>query len=290
MTRPGEGGAGGRLRGGRGSLVPDAVAGEYAVGAKVPVWTWEVPTYFAVGAVAAGSSLLAWASGRVGDEGLARLARRNAAIAAALCPPLLVSDLGRPERFLNMLRVVRWTSPLNVGSWVLTAYAPSAIGAALLGSRRRSGRVAGRVAAGLAPVMATYTAVLVANTAHPVWHEARRELPWVFAAGALGGGGAAAVVAGASPGSAAHRLAAVGSAAAVGTGAVMERRLGRAGAPYQRGRARRLGRWAVALLSGGAILVGSRTPVVARLGGAVVLGGVMAERWSVFEAGRDREG
>ena len=45
--------------------------------------------------------------------------------------PLLVSDLGRPERFLYMLRMFKVTSPMSVGSWILAAMGPAAAGAAV---------------------------------------------------------------------------------------------------------------------------------------------------------------
>src|SRR6185437_12504164 len=110
---------------------------------------------------------------------------------------------GRPSRFLNMLRVAKPTSPMSMGTWLLSAYGPAAglAGAAELAAilplpgpaRRllhRLGRPAGLGAAGLAPAIASYTAVLLADTATPAWSEARRELPFVFvgsAAAAAGG-------------------------------------------------------------------------------------------------------
>ncbi len=113
--------------------------------------------------------------------------------------PLLVSDLGRPERFPSMLRVFKVTSPLSVGSWVLAAMGPAAAGAAVadrLGVFPRLGRAAEAVAGLLGPALATYTGTLVADTAVPVWHEAGRELPFVFAGSAAASAGAAAVLAG----------------------------------------------------------------------------------------------
>ena len=118
-------------------------------------------------------------------------------------------DLGRPSRFVNMLRVAKPTSPMSVGTWILTVYGPLAglAGAAELlaplagpAARARCGRrpgcspplagPAGLVAAAVAPAVASYTAVLLANTATPTWSAARRELPFVFvgsAAAASGG-------------------------------------------------------------------------------------------------------
>ena len=111
--------------------------------------------------------------------------------------PLLVSDLGRPERFPYMLRMFKVTSPLSVGSWILAAMGPAAAGAAVsdrLGIFPRLGRAAETVAGLLGPALATYTGTLVADTAVPVWHEAGRELPFVFAGSAAASAGAAAVL------------------------------------------------------------------------------------------------
>src|SRR5205823_10512953 len=111
---------------------------------------------------------------------------------------LLTSDLGKPTRFLNMLRVFKVTSPMSVGSWLLTfagiVIAP-ATSHSLVGWPRGLGRVSQALAGFLGLPVATYTAVLVSNTAVPVWSEARWELPLGFAASAAASAGAAAVIA-----------------------------------------------------------------------------------------------
>src|SRR6185295_14944384 len=154
---------------------------------------------------------------------------------------LLVADLGRPRRFLNMLRVAKVTSPMSVGTWLLSAFGTSVAAATaseLTGVARRAGRVAEAVAAVLAPLMATYTAVLVADTAIPAWHDARHQLPFVFAAGAAASSGALATVL--VPGVHAPRRLAVGGAVVELVAAeVLQRRLGDIGDAYDRGRARR---------------------------------------------------
>jgi formate-dependent nitrite reductase membrane component NrfD len=87
--------------------------------------------------------------------------------------------LGRPARFLNMMRVFKPTSPMSVGTWILTGYAPAALASAasditgLLPAVGFAGTVA---AAALGPALASYTGVLLADTAIPAWHDARREL------------------------------------------------------------------------------------------------------------------
>jgi formate-dependent nitrite reductase membrane component NrfD len=259
---------------------------------KAPVWTWEIPWYFFAGGLAGASAVLAAAARLAGNEPLARAARRAGLAGTAVSPFLLISDLGRPERFHHMLRVFKPTSPMSVGTWVLTGFGPSAAGSAVLaelGWFPRLQRTAEVTAGALGPVMATYTAVLFADTAVPVWHEARHELPLLFAASAAASAGAAAAVmtppAAAGP---ARRLAVTAAAVELATGAVMERRLGGLAAPYEDGRAGRLARLARALTAAGAALLalGGRRRPLAMLGGALVLAGSACLRWSVFRAGQ----
>ena len=85
------------------------------------VWTWEVPVYFFVGGLAAGSALVAVACDSVGDHEAAALARKVALGAVIPAPALLIADLGRPARFFNMLRIFKPRSPMSMGSWCLVA-------------------------------------------------------------------------------------------------------------------------------------------------------------------------
>jgi hypothetical protein len=252
-----------------------------------------VPAYFWAGGTAGASATLALAARLAGNPRLARSALVAAAAGVAVTPPLLVADLGRPGRFLNMLRVAKVTSPMSVGTWVLTLFCPAvtvAVAAELSGRLRRLGRAAEVVAASLGPVMATYTAVLVADTAIPAWHRARRELPFLFAGGAAAGAGAAAVLltpaASAGP---ARNLAAAGAALELGAQKAMEHQLGPLGEPYRSGSAAVPARAAARLTATGAVLVslGTGSRVRARGGAALVLAGAALTRWSVFRAGFD---
>lgn len=158
---------------------------------KEPVWIWSVPAYFYAGGVCGAAAVLGAIAQASDHNGLRTLVRRCRWISAAgggLGTAFLILDLGRPERFLNMLRVFRPTSPLNIGSWVLATATPLSTTAALLAGARgflgRLGDVAG-AGAGIAGLpMSGYTAVLLSTTAIPVWQSSRRALPWLFVASA----------------------------------------------------------------------------------------------------------
>jgi formate-dependent nitrite reductase membrane component NrfD len=160
---------------------------------KEPVWTWEVPAYFYIGGAAGAAATIGAVLQLLDGDNSARLVTRCRDIAAAgtvVGSGLLVRDLGRPERFLNMLRVFKPRSPLNLGSWILmTAGGLSATSAVLSRSRgvgRRLGGFAGLGAGAVGLPLSGYTAVLLAGTAVPVWKASRRSLPVLFVASATG--------------------------------------------------------------------------------------------------------
>jgi hypothetical protein len=160
---------------------------------KPPVWTWEVPLYFWVGGIASGTAFVAAACDAAGDHASARLARRLALGTVSLAPPLLIADLGRPGRFLNMLRIVKPRSPMNLGAWCLVAFsttAAAAVGADVL-DRPRAARSLGAFNAVLGGYLGSYTGVLLATTAVPLWARSRRVLGPVFVCTAAASGAAA---------------------------------------------------------------------------------------------------
>jgi formate-dependent nitrite reductase membrane component NrfD len=160
---------------------------------KAPVWTWEVPVYFWTGGIAAGSSFVALACDLAGDHRSARIARLVALGALGPSPPLLVMDLGRPERFLNMLRVFKPRSPMSMGAWALSAFgglAAAAVSADLLG-REREARAIGAANAVVGGYLGSYTGVLLASTAVPLWARSRLFLGPIFVATASATGSAA---------------------------------------------------------------------------------------------------
>ncbi|MBN8470824.1 polysulfide reductase NrfD [Corallococcus exiguus] len=163
---------------------------------KEPLWIWTVPAYFYVGGVAGAASVLGVALEHLGGRRLERLAGRCHAVATVgdiVSAGLLIHDLGRPSRFLNMLRVFRPTSPMSMGSWVLAG--SGAVNTAAFVLRRMPGapgvmgRTAGTVGAVLGLPLAGYTAVLVSNTAVPLWQQVGRTLPLFFMASATASAG-----------------------------------------------------------------------------------------------------
>ena len=259
---------------------------------KEPVWNPEIPYYFFTGGVAGASSVLHVVAKLTGNERLAKSSLYVGALADVVSPILLIKDLGRPERFLHMLRMFKVTSPMSVGSWILLVSGGASNTAAVLDllGILKPVKVAAEAVSFLAgPPLATYTGALVANTAIPVWSEARDELPWLFGASATASAGAAAAMVTPTELAGPARRAAVGGAAVeLALGQVMERRLGFVGEVYRQGAAGRLSGIAKACtVAGGALLAarGKRSRAAAVAGGALVLAGELALRWSVFKAG-----
>ena len=259
---------------------------------KAPVWKRDIPAYFATGGLMAGSSLLAAGADLTGNGALRRAGRLAAAVNLGASTWFLVHDLGRPERFHHMLRIVKPSSPMNVGSWILAAYGPAAglaAAAEVTGVLPRAGRAAGLAAAAVAPAVASYTAVLAADTAIPAWHDAHRHLPFVFvgSAGAAAGGLASVLVAPEHAGPA-RRLAVLGATLELGAGARMRRTMGLAAEPYHRGVAGRLERTSRLLALAGAagtVLVARWSRLGAVASGAALVASSVCTRCAVSSAG-----
>jgi formate-dependent nitrite reductase membrane component NrfD len=159
---------------------------------KEPTWIWTVPAYFFAGGAAGGAAVLAAAAQLADRDGLAGLIRRArwiGGIGGGVGSALLIADLGRPERFFNMLRVFRPSSPMNIGSWALASAGSFTMGSAVMDVAgtplRPLGDVLGLGAGMVALPLSTYTAVLLSNTAVPLWQQTRRSLPALFAASAV---------------------------------------------------------------------------------------------------------
>jgi formate-dependent nitrite reductase membrane component NrfD len=276
-------------------MVPPAEFGSYYGRPVIKETVWgvpEVPGYLFLGGLAGASSALAASAELTGRPELARAAKTAAAGAIGLSAVALVRDLGRPARFYNMLRVFKPTSPMSIGSWLLTGYGPAAgvaAASAVTGWLPRIGRAATVAAAVLGPGVAAYTAALLSDTAVPAWHEAHRELPYLFvssAASAAGGLGLALVRS--EQAGPALNLAVIGGGAELVAKSLLIRRLGPAAEPYQSGRAGHLME-AAELLTAGALsaaALGGRNRVTAVLAGTALVASSALTRFGVFVAGR----
>src|ERR1700709_856997 len=91
----------------------------------------EGPIYFSRGGAPGPASVIAALAEFTGRPKLARNAEYAAGVGALASVVLLIDDLGRPERFLHMLRVLKVTSPPSVGSYNLSPFGavPSAAAA-----------------------------------------------------------------------------------------------------------------------------------------------------------------
>ncbi len=259
---------------------------------KTPTWkTPDVPIYLFVGGMAGASAVLAEGAALRDLPALERIARGVAAGGAMVGTVALVHDLGRPSRFLNMLRVLKVTSPLSVGSFILApfgALSTAALGSHLTGRLPRLGRLAGVGTAAFGPPLTTYTAALICNTAVPAWHDAHREMPFVFAgSGMTAAGGVAMMLTPKRENGPARRMALGGAAVELVAAERLRRRLGMVAEPYEQGRPGTLMKTARALTAGSAVLslLGGRSRAVSVVAGASYAAASLLTRFGVFEAG-----
>ena len=263
-----------------------------------PVWeSPDIPGYFYLGGLAGASSTLALAAQLTDRPGLALPAKVAAAGAAGLSLVALIHDLGRPARFYNMLRVFKPTSPMNVGSWLLAGYGPLAFvaaGSALTGVLPRVGTAATAGAAVLGPAVASYTGVLVSDTAVPAWHDGHRQMPYLFvSSAAAAAAGLGLVAAPRRQNEPARRLGMAGAAAELALTRLMPVRMGRAGEAYKEGKAHRYLRMSEVLSTAGlagAALGARRSRLLAGASGAALMAASALTRWGVFEAGLQSAG
>lgn len=257
--------------------------------------TWEprdIAGYLFLGGLAGASSVVGASAQLTGRPGLARTAKVGAAVAISLSLVALVHDLGRPQRFLNMLRVFKPSSPMNIGSWLVASYAPAAMVSALTsvtGGLPLAGNVGTAVASVLGPGVAAYTAVLIADTAVPAWHDGHAQMPWIFvssaASSAAGLGLMGAPLSEASP---LRRLAIAGGGAELVLTKLMEKEMGTVGEVYSDGTAGRFLRAATVTTAGGVVgaaVLGGRSRVGSVAAGLALLSGAAFTRFGIFHAG-----
>lgn len=164
---------------------------------KAPTWTWEVPLYFFFGGIAGVAACLAFFAHLFHlDAAMVRTCLWIGLIGAAICPALLIADLGRPTRFLNMLRVFKLRSAMSMGAWILVAFSGCMFFAVLSFELLLRGFASSLLApvlwlaegfgAAIGLLLASYTGVLIGATAIPVWSENRKLLPAHFLTSGLG--------------------------------------------------------------------------------------------------------
>jgi len=282
---------------------------------KAPPWDERVALYLVCGGIAGGSALLAFGAQLTDRDALRRNARLTALGTAGVGALALVADLGRPERFLNMLRTIKPTSPMSLGSWILTGFSAGAGVAAAADVDRMTGELlplgplrsvlhaletpAGALAALLGAPLAGYTAVLLSDTAMPTWNAAKDDLPFVFVSSAsLASGGMAMITTPTGQAGPARALALAGVAGDLVAMKAMERRMDPVAAePLHQGRPGWLMRWSerLAIVGGiGTVAAGvaARTAPrasrwVAAASGAALVTASAFTRFGVFYAGKD---
>lgn len=287
-----------------GSMVPPAEFRSYYGRQilKTPAWEDKIAYYFFAGGLSGGCALLAAGADLTGRPGLRRGTRLTGLAAIGAGAYFLVADLGRPDRFHHMLRVAKPTSPMSMGTWLLVGYGP-AIGLAAasevvpkrwrrtLPGRlvRGSGRPAGLAAAAMAPGIAAYGAVLLAQTAVPAWNSGHAQMPFVFtASAAASAGGLGMIVAPLGEAGPARRLAVVGAAGELAASRLLEQRLGMVGETFHKGQAATYLRRATALTAAGglgAAVLGRRSRVAAAASGLALLAGGLFQRLGLLHAG-----
>ncbi len=272
---------------------------------KAPPWGEEIPAYLFLGGLAGGSALIGLGAQLTGRAMLRRNARLGALGAIGLGSLALVKDLGKPSRFLNMLRTVKFTSPMSFGSWMLALFG---VGAGIAGTAeldRMTGELlplgplrtvlraiephAGLGAAVMATPLASYTAVLLADTAVPTWNAAHRDLPFVFVSSAsLASAGLAMVTTPVAETGPVRRLAVLGVVGDLVFTKIMERRMDPVVAePLHHGKAGTFLRWSerLAIAGGVGALLGGRNRVIAAASGLALLSASALTRFGVFDAG-----
>ncbi len=271
---------------------------------KESPWEADIPAYLFLGGMAAGSSLLAAGAALTGRDSLRRTGRLGALVGIGVSFAALVHDLGKPARFANMLRVAKPTSPMSVGTWLLTVYGPLA---GLAGAAELSGLLpkklnwakklldglatpSGLGAAVVAPTIAAYTAVLLSDTATPSWHEAHRELPFVFVGSAAAAAGGLGMLASSVADSRPARLLAVGGAVLdLAAERRMEHSMGITAEPLHTGTAGTLMTASTVLTAAGAFgaaVLAPRSRLAAIVSGAALMAGSACTRFGIFHAGQ----
>ncbi|HAG63947.1 MAG TPA: nitrite reductase [Kocuria sp.] len=274
---------------------------------KAPPWDSKIATYLFLGGLAGGSAILALGAHLTDRPALRRNSRLSALGAAGLGSIALVADLGRPERFLHMMRTFKPTSPMSMGSWVLATFATNAGVAAAVEVDRMTGQrlplgplrpvlhaveTPTSVASGiLGAPMATYTAMLLGDTSVPTWHEMHGHLAFVFASSAsLASGGLAMLTTPVEQAAPARFFAVAGVAGELVAMRVMKDAMDPVTVePIEQGRPGQWLEWSERLSIAGGLgaLFGGRRRWVAAASGLALVSSSALTRFGVFWGGKE---
>ena len=274
---------------------------------KAPPWDSKIASYLFLGGLAGGSALLSLGGYLTDRPALRRNGRLGALGAASLGTVALVADLGRPERFLHMMRTVKPTSPMSLGSWLLAGFATNAgVAAAIEVDRMTDERLPlgplrpvlhalelpTSVASGvLGAPLAAYTAVLLGDTAVPTWHEMHAHLPFVFVSSAsLASGGFALVTTPVAETGPARFFAVAGVAGELAAMHVMKGAMDPVSVePLEQGKPGAWLTWSerLSVIGGAGALLGGRRRWVAAASGLALMTSSALTRWGVFWAGKE---
>lgn len=272
---------------------------------KAPPWRGPIAVYLFLGGLAGGSSLLAFGGQLTNRPALRRNGRLLALGAVGVGTLSLIEDLGRPERFLNMMRTVKISSPMSLGTWILASFGTvsGVLGAVevdrLTGEKVPLGALRpllkgmegpasiGQVALG--PGLAAYTGALLGDTAVPTWSAGRHHMSYLFASSAsLASGGAAMITSPVDQARPARVLAAAGVVGDVLSMRAMKESMHPLEAePLEEGKPGQMLEWAERLAIGGGVLavLGGRSRALSVIGGAALVAASALTRFGVLEAG-----
>lgn len=291
-------------RGGERKMVPEAEFTSYYGKpiVKSSPWGFDIPAYLFLGGLAGGSSLLALGAQLTSNDKLRRNTRLTALGAIGASYVALVHDLGKPSRFVNMLRVAKPTSPMSVGTWIISLYGPAAgLSAAyelrhlspsktLSNMLKLANKPAALGAATLAPMLSSYTAVLLGNTATPAWHKGFKEMPFVFiGSSAAAAGGMGMATSPLSQSAIARRFALGGAVVELAAMKKMEESMGIVSEALNSGKAGQLIKASKVLsIAGivGTLLFGRKSKTLSVLSGLAMVFSSACTRFGIFEAGQ----
>lgn len=260
---------------------------------KPPTWTDLIPTYLFTGGLAGASATLSFAAKIRGERELERALDVTVLAALGVSTFCLIKDLGKPMRFVNMLRVVKPTSPMSMGTYILSTFGATFSAGfvmELIGAPAFAQYAFKAAAALLGPALATYTAVLISDTAAPAWHEGRATMPFLFASGAASSAAGAGLAFGPDDGALSQTLALIAAPAELVALQRLHGELGPALAhAYMSEKAKTYSVLARGLTIAGAIgaAFSGKNGALRRTAGMLLLAGAACERFAVMEAGRN---